>query len=131
PAAPRGPEPRQPEAPRAFRPPRGLRRRARCDAPGSGGRLDTSRSRRPPREQQTPPGEQREHLRGALLDRVAVGVNDQVRTHRRLIRVAHAGEVRELTAERLLVEALHVALDERVEGRLGVYLEEGDSFLVG
>ena len=49
----------------------------------------------------------------------------------RLVRIRDPGEVGDLPRQRLLVEPLHVAGDERLQAGLGVHLEERDARLGG
>ena len=61
---------------------------------------------------------------GAVLRLLLVGLDVQLGGGRRLVRVGDARELRDLARERLLVEALHVALGAHLEGRVDEYLDK-------
>ena len=60
----------------------------------------------------------------ALLRRLALGVDDDLRVLGLLIGVVDAGEALDLAGERLLVEAVHVAARALLEGGADVDLDE-------
>ena len=63
-------------------------------------------------------------LRQALLHRLLLGVDSDFGVQGLLVRVGDAGEVLDLTPDRLLVEALHVATGQLFDAALGVDLDE-------
>ena len=69
--------------------------------------------------------EQRDHALGTFVDRLAIGVNLEVRRRGRLVRIGDAGEVRDLAGECLLVQAFDVAFGDGLERRVDEDLEEG------
>src|SRR5271166_45079 len=65
-----------------------------------------------------------EQLAQALLDGFRAAVDDEFGLQRFFVRVRHAGERFDLAGERLLVKALHVALDEFVDRAADIDFEE-------
>src|SRR5512132_1922644 len=69
--------------------------------------------------------ELRDHQGGALLGVAELRVEHELGARRLFVGVADAGELRDLSFERLLVEALHVTLGALVDRGLHVDLDEG------
>src|SRR4051812_24925820 len=55
------------------------------------------------------------HARDRRSEILGAGIERQLRRYRRLVRIADPGELADLARERLLVEALRVALDALLE----------------
>src|SRR5438445_5070086 len=68
-----------------------------------------------------------ENLLHALRDRLDVGSHDDVGMDRRLVRIGHTGEVLDIPGERLPVEPLDVAIDERLQAGIEEHLDEGEA----
>src|SRR5215216_5297972 len=87
-----------------------------CGAPSRSGRLC--------RRDELALLEQSEQLPRGFLRRLMFGVQLDLRVERWLIWVGDAGELLDLALERLLVEALHVALGADLDRGLDEHLDE-------
>ena len=78
----------------------------------------------PPRGNQAELLEPLDDERRGLLRCEPLGIHHDLCGSRRLVRVVHAGEARDLAGKRLCVEPVHIATGALVERRLHVDLDE-------
>src|SRR5205809_232713 len=65
-----------------------------------------------------------DHAGGAVGDLLALGVDHELRGHRLLVGIRHAGELRNLPGQRPTIQPLGVAADALVEPGLQVHLDQ-------